>query len=77
MQIFSSELFKRGLHANADEAGSAPRRGVAPSLTSALHKERSGLEAQLNQSDCAPTETLRLALRRYRALSRKTWLYSD
>jgi hypothetical protein len=42
-----------------------------PSLTDTLCMERHRLEAQLNQMDSASTETLRLALRRYRSLSRQ------
>jgi hypothetical protein len=35
-----------------------------------LYRERHRVEAQLNQPDTVSTEILRLALRRYRSLSR-------
>ncbi len=77
MQIFSTELCKRGIHTNAVAAGGSAQFEAGQGLSSALHRERRGLEAQLNQPDSAPTETLRLALRRYRALFRVSWLNSD
>ncbi len=42
-----------------------------PSLTETLYSERHRVEAQLNQANNVSTETLRLALRRYRSLSRQ------
>jgi hypothetical protein len=49
----------------------APQNEAGPFVPDALYTERRQLEAQLNLSDNAPTETLRLALRRYRSLSRQ------
>jgi hypothetical protein len=48
-----------------------PQHEADPFVADALYVERRHLEAQLNLSDSAPTETLRLALRRYRSLSRQ------
>lgn len=77
MQIFSTILGNRRTPVNSDNFSSAPRYEAGPCLSESLYLERRGLEAQLNRPNCAPTETLRLALRRYRALSRRSCLYVD
>jgi hypothetical protein len=51
------------------DATSAPATGS--NLTESLYTARHRAEAQLNQADSKSTETLRLALRRYRSISRQ------
>jgi hypothetical protein len=56
-----------------DDPRDAVKRGddlvaeVMKSLTETFSKERANLEGQLDQTDKASTETLRVALRRYRS----------
>jgi hypothetical protein len=49
----------------------APQHEAGPFLADELSLERHQLETLLNLSDRASTETLRIALRRYRSLFRQ------
>jgi hypothetical protein len=75
MHIFAAHL--GACNALADNTGFGPGpqfdRGRSPA--DAMNLERRRLEAQLNRPDGATTGTLRLALRRYRSLSRRSSLY--
>ena len=56
-----------------DDPRQAVRQGdelvsqVMKSLTDSFSNERAALDGQLNQTEEAPTDTLRVALRRYRS----------
>lgn len=56
---------------NDDDFDPARRHESVPDSKESWYMERRRLEAQLNLSDSASTVTLRLALRRYRSLSRQ------
>jgi hypothetical protein len=75
MQIFAANIFNRGSLMDECTLGPAPQYQAGPSLTDAVQLERRGLEAQLNRAHNASIETLRLALRRYRSLSKRSPLY--
>jgi hypothetical protein len=75
MQIFAANIFNRSSLTSECIFGPAPQYQAGPSLTDAVQLERRGLEAQLNRAQHASTETLRLALRRYRSLSKRSPLY--
>jgi hypothetical protein len=55
-------------HMNNLNSDPVPQREAGPVLADELYLERRQLEALLNLSDATSTETLRLALRRYRSL---------
>jgi hypothetical protein len=75
MRIFAANIFNRSSLMNNCIFGPAPQYQAGPSLTDAGHLERRGLEAQLNRAHNASIEALRLALRRYRSLSKRSPLY--
>jgi hypothetical protein len=75
MQIFAAITGNRCSHVNKCIFGPAPQFQAGPPLTDEVQLERRRLEAQLNRAHDASTETLRLALRRYRSLSRRSPLY--